>query len=225
MVSGTPTFAETWGCHWIAYVLDVWLHGAALLLLVWYFRFHSINDSQSTKLMVGLIGLFATTHIFLISHQMYTDFIIRFGRKDLLDEVIVTSGVDLLFGYLTSFVAQIFFATRIWKVALPKQKMWFTAPIVILSFVQISAGIAQIVFFFKIGRYSGLDSTVRITSTQAAGTALCDIMITGILCWLLHTAKSGIRSTNTVINKLILYAINRGAVTSLAHYGKKKQLI
>ncbi|THV03995.1 hypothetical protein K435DRAFT_835582 [Dendrothele bispora CBS 962.96] len=211
-----PLPTETWGCHWIAYVLDICLYGCSLLMLMWYFRVHSAHDSFSTKLTVGLIGIFSTAHVVLMSHQMYTDFIERFGEPDGLDVVIDTSGVDLLSGYLTSFIAQIFFATRIWRIAFKGKKILFTAPVVILALLQISAGIAQTTFFLRIGRYSQLGSTVRITSTQAAATALCDIFITIILCYLLHTSKTGIRNTNTVIDKLILYAINRGAATSLA---------
>ncbi|GAW06509.1 hypothetical protein LENED_008440 [Lentinula edodes] len=56
----------------------------------------------------------------------------------------------------------------------------------------------------------------RITSIQSGITALCDILITGILCYILQDSKSGLKRTNGMINKMIIYAINRGAVTSIS---------
>ncbi|EEB99902.1 hypothetical protein MPER_00294, partial [Moniliophthora perniciosa FA553] len=46
--------------------------------------------------------------------------------------------------------------------------------------------------------------------------AACDIIITLVLCFLLNEARSNSRRTNTIVDKLILYAINRGAATSTA---------
>jgi len=43
----------------------------------------------------------------------------------------------------------------------------------------------------------------------------CDLMITVILCVLLHRSRSGIKETDTLIIKLMVYAINRGVVTTL----------
>jgi len=122
----------------------------------------------------------------------------------------------LLAIYLTAFTAQMFFASRIWIFAKEGRKLQYTAPVLLLSCVQIVFGITQTVLVVRTAKYSLLESTARITSTQAGSTAACDVVITITLCWLLNTSRSGIKRTDGIVNMLILYAINRGAATSLA---------
>jgi len=40
-------------------------------------------------------------------------------------------------------------------------------------------------------------------------------MITGLLCTLLHTSRSGMKATDDMITKLMIYAVNRGVATSV----------
>jgi hypothetical protein len=58
-------------------------------------------------------------------------------------------------------------------------------------------------------------NTTSVNSVQAAAAATGDIVITAVLCYLLNDSRTGVGRTNTIINKLIKYAINRGAMTSV----------
>ncbi|KAF4618344.1 hypothetical protein D9613_011693 [Agrocybe pediades] len=53
------------------------------------------------------------------------------------------------------------------------------------------------------------------TSIQSGSSALCDILISATLCWIFHSHRSTLKRTNSLISKLILYAINRAIATSL----------
>ncbi|SJL07831.1 uncharacterized protein ARMOST_11184 [Armillaria ostoyae] len=66
------------------------------------------------------------------------------------------------------------------------------------------------------GTFSNLINTEKVTSLQAAATAACDLLITATLCWILNKKRTGIKTTDTLLDNLIILAINRGAVTSLA---------
>ncbi|KAF7968252.1 hypothetical protein HWV62_31549 [Athelia sp. TMB] len=57
-----------------------------------------------------------------------------------------------------------------------------------------------------------------VTTIQSAAAAACDFSITIILCVLLHSSRTGIKSTDALLDKLIAYAINRGALTTLAAF-------
>ncbi|KAJ2912425.1 hypothetical protein MD484_g7978, partial [Candolleomyces efflorescens] len=93
-------------------------------------------------------------------------------------------------------------------------------PVVLLALVQVSAGIAQASLMFQAGTYERLNlktlSLIKTTSVQGAAAALCDIIITASLCWIFRSHRSGIKRTNTLIEKLQIYAINRAAATSVA---------
>ncbi|KAL0570733.1 hypothetical protein V5O48_011224 [Marasmius crinis-equi] len=100
----------------------------------------------------------------------------------------------------------------------PRQRgILLCSPVVLLAFIQISFGLAQTVIVSKDPEFVILWNTAEITSTgQAVCTVACDIAITAILCYVLNTSKTHIPSTNSVINKMIIYAIDRGAATSTA---------
>ncbi|KAF5366105.1 hypothetical protein D9757_012693 [Collybiopsis confluens] len=76
---------------------------------------------------------------------------------------------------------------------------------VILALLQIAAGITQTVKITK-----------AITSLEAAASVACDIVITLALFIKLRSHHSTIKSTNTVLQKLSLYAINRGILTAVS---------
>ncbi|KAF5335241.1 hypothetical protein D9757_015214 [Collybiopsis confluens] len=124
-----PTFTETWGCQMIAYMLDAFFYGVAMLLVAQYFHSHSGKDSKIIKGTVAALGTLASLEFTFISHQIYVDYVERFNNPASLDIIV------------------------------------FTAPLT--------------------------------------------------LCYILKEAKSGVRRTDGMIDKMILYAINRGVATSL----------
>ncbi|KAL0562991.1 hypothetical protein V5O48_019087, partial [Marasmius crinis-equi] len=77
----------------------------------------------------------------------------------------------------------------------------------------VAVGIAQTVLSTQNGLFSRLSETATTNTIQGITTAACDITITIILSSVLNRSRSGIGRSNTIIDKLIIYAINRGAAT------------
>ncbi|KAJ7175052.1 hypothetical protein C8R43DRAFT_1119077 [Mycena crocata] len=77
-------------------------------------------------------------------------------------------------------------------------------------------GIAQVVLVGKLKEFKELPKTSAASNTQAALALSCDILITVGLCWRLNTNRTGIQSTNKLLNFLIMTAVNRGVVTMVA---------
>lgn len=213
----------------IAFILNTILYGVGMLLVGQYFQSHSSHDTSSTKAVVAILGFLSTVQVAFLSHQVYFDYVNLFGETSDLDRILFSAPVQLLAIFLVSFVAQIFFASRIWMIT--KRSFWCTVPVVLLSFLQLGAGVAQGLLVFELRQYSKLHSTAAVSSTQSGATAACDVVITVILCWVLHDARSSVRKsfsgrsfqlrpsgkafkTEMTINRLIAYAIERGAATS-----------
>ncbi|PPR01334.1 hypothetical protein CVT24_006336 [Panaeolus cyanescens] len=51
---------------------------------------------------------------------------------------------------------------------------------------------------------------------QSTATLVCDLLITGSLLSRLNSTKTGIKATNTMLDKLMINAVNRGGLTALA---------
>jgi len=87
-----------------------------------------------------------------------------------------------------------------------------------LALLQISAGISQTILSGEWGTFSNLFHTKKVTTIQSGATAACDLSITLILCYVFHGSRTGVRSTDALLDKLITYAVNRGALTTLAAF-------
>ncbi|PPQ86169.1 hypothetical protein CVT25_005446 [Psilocybe cyanescens] len=53
------------------------------------------------------------------------------------------------------------------------------------------------------------------TSIQNISSLGCDVLISATLCFIFHAHRSGMKKSDSLINKLIIYTINRAIATSL----------
>ncbi|KAK0202096.1 hypothetical protein DFS33DRAFT_1276867 [Desarmillaria ectypa] len=180
-------FDDTFGCMFISFSLDLMCYGAGFLAVLQYFRHgYGSKDSVVIKAMALALGFLATVHVTTFIAWAYDDLISRFGAFERLDAMPRTALVQLL--------AIIFYHTHL--------DPSYQSDCFFLS------GIG--------GTFSNLINTEKVTSLQAAATAACDLLITATLCCILNQKRTGIKTTDTLLDNLIILAINRGAVTSLA---------
>jgi len=181
------------------------------LLQVYLYFFWYSKDSWGIKGTVILITILETVQTGTYFGATYRFFITDFGNFDALAQFPWQALVQLLALYTSTFVAQSYFAYCIY--VLHKKRIFFPLVIVILSLVGLGGGVAQIVLAVHIKEFAQLPSTSAASNTQAALSLACDILITVCLCWRLNVARTGIQSTNRLLNFLIMTAINRGVLT------------
>ncbi|KAJ7433296.1 hypothetical protein B0H11DRAFT_1387602 [Mycena galericulata] len=207
------TFILTWGVEFIAYTLDIALWGVAMVSVLQYFRKYTRKDSLVTRSTVALLAIFTTVHSVFLAMQNYKELVLLFGNFEGQNVIVYEANVMICAAFLVAFTAQMFYASRIWILS---NKDWrYVAPVILLAVLQLSAGIAQTVQVAKAHLNSRLESTVVTATTQGAATLACDVTITTILSRILGKSRTGVRRTDSVLDKMIIYAINRGAMTSL----------
>jgi len=115
---------------------------------------------------------------------------------------------------VVAFIAQSFFITQI--AVLSNGKLIFIIPLALLSLTALGGGIGQIVNTAQRGTTSGVGSEESkiFAGISITPTALCDIMITGTLCYVVSYRRSGVTSTDKMMDSLMTIAIARGALTS-----------
>ncbi|KAF8148448.1 hypothetical protein B0H34DRAFT_679773 [Crassisporium funariophilum] len=67
----------------------------------------------------------------------------------------------------------------------------------------------------QLGSFVKLKSTKRITTLQSAAMLVCNILITALLVQTLDHHKTGVNATNSMLNMLMINAINRGVLTAV----------
>ncbi|KAJ7174280.1 hypothetical protein C8R46DRAFT_1251642 [Mycena filopes] len=213
-IGTTRDFIMTWGIEFVSYTLDTALWGIAFVLVLQYFRKYGRTDPISIRFVVGILGFFSTIHSIFLAMMNYKDFITLFGDAVGQNEIFYEADVMVCAIYIVTFTAQIFYASRIF--ILSKHNWKLVAPVVLFALLQFSAGIAQTVMVAKVHLYSGLQAaTIPISTTQSSGSLACDITITAILCTILRRSRTGLRRTDSTLDRMIIYAFNRGALTSL----------
>ncbi|KAF8999309.1 hypothetical protein BDQ17DRAFT_757162 [Cyathus striatus] len=215
------TFEGTFGAQLIASMINASVYGAAMTFVAKYFKYHSNSDTLAVKGLVILLVALATLETMCTSYQTYDNLIYKFGKEDQLNAISKSAMGKYVGVYLTTFVSQLFYATRIWTLTgyFSKHYRLLTYPVAVLSFIQVSSGIAQVFFmgyaktFLKLGYIFYI--TFKLIVVQGVSTAACDAAITASFSFIYYNNRSGFNSpTHSLLNKFILYAVNRAAATS-----------
>ncbi|KAJ7790288.1 hypothetical protein B0H14DRAFT_3501800 [Mycena olivaceomarginata] len=218
----------------VALILEIFLFGIGVLQTWIYFdgRPTDVVSIKATVLVVlcqlglqkrwtlknVLSSFLETTQVVFFSRSSYLRFVDRFGQLQL--DLIWADSLQLLAAYLSAFVVQIYFASRIHQLTKGRGRFSLAAlgiyTIYALAVVQILAGIAQMVLSYELRSFFRLDETKPVTTLQTAASLACDLFITAYLSIFLTSQKGGIVQTNSLMNMLIYDAINHGVLTALS---------
>ncbi|KAJ6607722.1 hypothetical protein B0H10DRAFT_2439467 [Mycena sp. CBHHK59/15] len=183
------------------------------LLQVYLYFFWYSKDRWSIKATVIAIAVLETVQISTFFSAAWSWLIDGFGDFNNLRFFSWQALAQLAALYTSTFVAQTYFASCIYL--LHKKNIILPAVIIILSLVGLGGGLAQVILAVKLKTFDQLPHTSAATNTQAALALVCDLLITVGLCWRLNSNRSGIQSTNKLLNFLITTAINRGVLTMI----------
>ncbi|KAJ7433083.1 hypothetical protein B0H11DRAFT_2209081 [Mycena galericulata] len=196
--------------------------GVALVFVLQYFRKYASKAPLVIRSTVAILAIFTTVHALFRAMNDYKDFVLFFGNFEGQDVIFYEANVMLCSVFVVAFTAQIFYACQIWILS---ERDWrYVTPVILLAVLQLCAGIAQTVEVFKSKGSpllsAGIHSGAATSTTQGAATLACDVTITVILSYILRKSRTGVRRqeenpTDSVLEKMIIYAFNRGAMTSL----------
>ncbi|KAJ7467346.1 hypothetical protein B0H11DRAFT_2046846 [Mycena galericulata] len=208
---------STYGVWLVALWLETILYGMGVLQ-TWIYFASRAADHVSIKSTVLVVLFLETIQVIFFFRSSYFRFVERFGELQI--DLIWADSLQLLAAYLSAFVVQMYFASRIHKLTKGRGKFSLLAfgiyTILALAVVQILAGIAQTIISYDLRSFLKLGETKPITTLQTAASLACDLLITIYLCLFLSSQKGEIMKTNTMMDALIHDAINRGTLTALS---------
>ncbi|KAF8986605.1 hypothetical protein BDQ17DRAFT_1335520 [Cyathus striatus] len=204
------TFSGKYGSLLIATMINANAYGFALIMVVRYFGLYSAGDPALTKGVVSLLIISATAEVLCTSHQVFDYFILKFGRSELFNGISSVALAKYLSAFFTAFVAQMFYASRIWSFD-PKISDQIHA-------LETATTYAPSYFSGNIANGDTPEhlKILKVVITQGISTAICDVAITASFSFVFYSNRSGIRSrTHSILNRFIIYAIHRAAATSV----------
>ncbi|PBK90117.1 hypothetical protein ARMGADRAFT_1014751 [Armillaria gallica] len=204
----------TFGAFLIGIIVSSCLFGVACTQTWYYYTRYS--DGIILKALVGTILILEVLHLAFGSYAIYYHVILHYGDPAALAEW--TWPVSLIIG-ITSLIAllvYLFYARRIYY--LSNHNIPLVAVVVIPSFCRLGTSMCVTGYSLHL-KYFVLFDRGTMASLARASLVLyvvTDLLVALLLCYFLHSSRTGIKRTDTLINKLIVYAIHNGLITSVA---------
>jgi hypothetical protein len=124
----------------------------------------------------------------------------------ILSQVIITC--------LTDSIVRCIFARRIWFLSGRKKVLLFA--ILSTTFLVFASGMAFAIRGFLEVSYTNLVvESSWLLYTSLGGAVFADLFVALSLCVLLDHSRSGFKSTDSLVNTLMMYSINTGILTSV----------
>lgn len=207
----------TFGAMYIGGTIAVMMYGITSLQTYLYYVYYP-NDPASMKWLVAFVWVLETLQTAFVTHAIYYYVIANY-----MNPLALLDGVWSLFSSVglnvfIAFVVQCFFTKRIWSLCSTRTRYWLLPLIAIVVFAHLCFGMETVGLLAQRKEFSKVAQISLIAATPFAVFAvLSDVVIAGALCVLLHRGRAGssIRSTNTLVNTLIIFAINRCLLTSV----------
>ena len=89
----------------------------------------------------------------------------------------------------------------------------------ILCFSVLAQFVALVVYYGQVYHLDRVDQYQGVIQTELAvncARVLNDMLLAGVMIWLLRKARSGLKRTNSIVNRLVVYIISSGLVTCIA---------
>ncbi|KAJ3918764.1 hypothetical protein F5877DRAFT_78702 [Lentinula edodes] len=202
------------------------LYGMGVLQAWLYFHWYP-QDGWKLKSLVLTVLILETVQVTTFFAATYNVIIKHFGDWAAVLAITWLHSTQLLAGYLSAFVVQMYFACTIYLLNGPGLQRWvFTIPIVLSAVVELAMTLGQAIEITFLSSFTQIEKTTWIYSLLSACTFSCDVLIAFAIYVTLTGKRTAIQEiagvqyfpsrSNTIIRKLIIYAINRGVLTAIA---------
>ncbi|KAH7929241.1 hypothetical protein BV22DRAFT_1192152 [Leucogyrophana mollusca] len=199
--------------YW-AFILATLLSGITIVQ-GWVYINNCERDHWILRLFVMILILadLLTTSLDLM--VLHFSLIKNFGNLEPLGHIITAASVEFALTLVVVFLVQLFFASRIYM--FKKERWWIPGMIVFFAAVGLGVGAVEVVEMFRFPVMSYLTTAKSKILLGISGffSAFVDIIITISLSWTISSAKVGVKHTDTLLQKLLVYIVSRGLLVSI----------
>ncbi|KAL5512692.1 hypothetical protein ACEPAG_2958 [Sanghuangporus baumii] len=211
-----PALDDTMGVLFLGVVFAMALWGASSVQVYYYFNRYT-KDALWMKIMVVVTWALDTTHQGLITHTIYTYLITNYGDAAFLGNIVDTLLFEVIFSSLIVLIVQSFFILRVWKLSHRNIPI-----VVVLSGLAIASFIVSALYTakgLKLKTFARLTEIFSLSRAINITNVITDISIAACLIFLLQSSRTGFKRSDSIINRLILFSLNTGLLTSFDAVG------
>jgi len=190
-----------------------WALFGVLSVQMYIYHQARMPDGRFVKTLVYGLYLLETVQTVLATHDAWHEIALSWGNcLGLLGLYWAWLSQPVISG-IASATIQCFYAWRIRVLSKSTPLAMFIAAIALM---QGSAAIAEGVSVLVTQNVPGTQvDTFKITTVWLGGTAACDVIIASLMVYFLSRSRTGFRSTDSVLNKLIRIIVETGMATAI----------
>ncbi|KAF7362650.1 hypothetical protein MVEN_00614100 [Mycena venus] len=173
-------------------------------------------DRVAIKILVYGLYLVELAQTLVITQFGWQCLILNFGNVDDLIVTPLSVAVTPVLNGVVATAVQFFFAWRIWQLTPSTIGRVAVALIIAVSLLQFSGTVGVTVYALLETNFAEITKVTVFADMWLGGGFVCDIIIAGTLTTILWRAKcrSGLESTETILNRLIINTVETGAITA-----------
>ncbi|KAF9528036.1 hypothetical protein CPB83DRAFT_907188 [Crepidotus variabilis] len=202
---------STMGAMFLGVVVSGILHGLCILQAFKYFRKFP-DDPWYVKATVITTMSFDAFHQMLITIGVYHYVIAQFHHPDSLEFMTWSILLEGLFPATNGGLVQIYYLFRVWR--LSKRNWLLCGFIALLIMGEVGGGMTWVVLSMQMKTFRQLLTISPLTISINALSTSADMTIALSLCVMLHRARTGFKRSDNIINKLIVFVVNTGMITT-----------
>ncbi|KAJ7693198.1 hypothetical protein B0H17DRAFT_1060380 [Mycena rosella] len=213
---------NTMGSMLLGVIVSAVLYGISLLQCLFYFTRYD-HDPLYLKTLVAVTVVLDSLHLAFVIHTVYHYLISNYYEHGVLQVMVWSVALEAVPTGVTGALVQTFYAYRVWRMS--HHNVFLTGIILILILANSASGTAWVVLALEAGTYEKLLHISSLTISINALSTGVDVIIATTLCFTLHKTRPASLETETMVNRLILFTINTGLLTSLCAFASLISLI
>lgn len=208
--------SPTLGADFIGVVLASILYGITVLQMIYYYQTYT-KDQKRVKLLVAALWALDTTSLALVCHGVYTYLVVDFANLEDADSLVWSIAAEPAVTCVIALTVNSFLLYRIFTL---RNHWWpITAIMFIWALAPFSIGIVAV--WRTITGGQSLSAVSELHWMAIAGISLSsslDLTIASILCYVLWKGRTVFKSTNQIIQTIMLYVIMSGLTTAVVNF-------
>ncbi|EMD35762.1 hypothetical protein CERSUDRAFT_115713 [Gelatoporia subvermispora B] len=206
-----PSLDPTLGALYIGVIFATWLFGIATLQS-WNYYQNFPSDRWTFKSLVGFLWVADAFHIVCITHAVYWFTITQWGNVNALQFSVWSLDLSTAVTTTITSTCQLFFTMRVWILS----RNWIvTALCVILCAVRFSLSLVTTWASFHVKGIAKYEAEFSWSIRAGLGTAAAaDATIAIAMVYYLSRNRTGIKSTDRLISRLLTFTVETCLLTS-----------
>jgi hypothetical protein len=188
------------------------LWGVSCIQTWYYFRRYP-KDFWYVKLLVVVTMIVDTIHQILITHTIYFYLVTNYAYPPALASMIWSMNLQVVFNGMLDLLVQGFLTYRVYLLSYKNRLLAGAFALMVLGLFSIQLAYTilalQLVPIVELARLKALAMSVDIMA------ATLDLLLAVTLCYLLHTSRTGFKTTDNTISRIMLFTVNTGLMTSI----------